>query len=95
MAFLAFRWRANDGLTLNAGLEAANFQVIRSCIASKPYIFVIFFQGGPDPLSPLWIGTCSSTAHGCQVHVSVSCNVSSQPIQELLGFCYKKCGTEC
>ena len=23
-------------------------------IAKKPYIFVIF-QGGPDPLSPLWI----------------------------------------
>ena len=25
----------------------------------KPYIFVVFQGGGPDPLSPLWIRTCS------------------------------------
>ena len=48
---MTFRWRADDGPTLNAGLVAAIFQGIRTCIARKPYIFVIF-QGGPDPLAP-------------------------------------------
>ena len=50
----AFRWCADAGPTLNAGLVAAFFQGIQTCIARKPYIFVIF-QGGPDPLTPLWI----------------------------------------
>ena len=53
----AIKWRADDGPTLNAGLVAAIFQGIQTCIARKPYIFVCF-QGGPDPLSPLWIRTC-------------------------------------
>ena len=48
---MAFRWRADDGPTLNAGLVAAIFQGIRTCIGRKPYIFEIF-QGGPDPLFP-------------------------------------------
>ena len=48
---MAFRWRADDGPTLNAGSLAAIFQVIRSCIAKKPYIFIIF-QGVLDPLPP-------------------------------------------
>ena len=39
---MAFRWRADDGPTLNAGLVAVIFQGIRTCIASKSYIFVIF-----------------------------------------------------
>ena len=56
---MAFRWRAHDGPTLNAGLVAAIFQGNRTCIARKSYIVVIF-QGGPDPLSPLWIRTCNS-----------------------------------
>ena len=47
---MAFRWRADDGPTLNASLVAL-CQGIRTSIAQKPYIFVIF-QGGPDPLSP-------------------------------------------
>ena len=34
--------------TLNASLVAAIFQGIRTCIARKPYIFVIFQCGGPD-----------------------------------------------
>ena len=55
--WMEFRWRVDDGPALNAGLVAAIFQGIRTCIARKPYIFVIF-QGGPDPLSPLWICTC-------------------------------------
>ena len=37
----AFRWHADECPTLNAGLAAAIFQGIRTCIARKPYIFVI------------------------------------------------------
>ena len=58
---MAFRWHAVDGSALNAGLVAAIFQGIRTFIARKPNIFVIFQGGGggPDPLSPpLWIRTC-------------------------------------
>ena len=36
---MAFRWRADDGSTLNAGLI---LQGIRISIAKKSYIFVIF-----------------------------------------------------
>ena len=49
---MAFRWRADDGPLLNAGLVAVVFQGIRTSIAKEPYIFVIFQGGGPDPLSP-------------------------------------------
>ena len=50
---MTFRWRADDGPTLNAGLLGSFviFQGIRTSIANKPYIFVIF-RGSPDPLSP-------------------------------------------
>ena len=60
---MAFRWRADNGPTLNAGLVAAcDFKRIRISIARKPYILVIFQGGGggggggggPDPL---WIRT--------------------------------------
>ena len=44
----AFRWHADECPTLNADLVAAIFQGIRTCIARKPYIFVIFKCGGPD-----------------------------------------------
>ena len=47
---MAFRWRADDGPTLNTGLVAAIFPGIRTCIARKPCIFQ--GGGGPDPLSP-------------------------------------------
>ena len=51
---MAFRWRADDGPTLNAGLVAAIFQGIRTSIARKPYIFVIFQGGrGRTPFPPL------------------------------------------
>ena len=42
------------------------FQGIRTSIAKKPYIFVIFQGGGggPDPLSPLWIRPWKNTDHG-------------------------------
>ena len=59
---MAFRWLANDGPSLNAGLVAVNFQGIPTSIAKKPYIFVIFQGGGgPDLLSPLWIHPCQQT----------------------------------
>ena len=39
---MAFHWHADDGQTLNACLVALILQGIRTCIARKPYIFVIF-----------------------------------------------------
>ena len=57
MIQIAFRWRADDGPTLNAGLVASIFQGM-ACIACKPYIFVIF-QGGVRTPSPP-----SGSAHG-------------------------------
>ena len=50
---MAFRWRADDGPTLNAGLAAAIFQGIRICIAIKPYISVIFQGRSGPPVPPL------------------------------------------
>ena len=52
---MAFHWHADDGPTLNADL-VGSFVIlcgIRTRIAKKPYIFVIFSGGGgPEPLSP-------------------------------------------
>ena len=42
-------WHADECPTLNAGLAAAIFQGIRTCIARKPYIFVIFSVWGSGP----------------------------------------------
>ena len=58
---MAFRWRADDGQSLNAGLGSfVIFQGIRTSIAKKPYIFVIFQGGGgAEPLSLLWTRACS------------------------------------
>ena len=55
---MAFRWRADDGPTLNAGFKVALwfFRGSRPVLRRNPIFFVIF-QGGPDPLSPLWIRT--------------------------------------
>ena len=58
---MAFRWRADNGPKLNAGVVHCSFvifQGIWTSIANKPYIFMIF-QGGPDlpppPLDPsMW-----------------------------------------
>ena len=41
---MVFRWRADAGPRLNASFVI--FQGIRSSIAKKPYIFVIFQGGG-------------------------------------------------
>ena len=49
---MAFRWSADDDPTLNAGLVAAIFQGVRTCIARKPYTFVIFQGGGSEPPVP-------------------------------------------
>ena len=46
----AFRWRADDGSKLDAGLVAAIFQGMRTCIARKPYI--LCFSGGSGPPVP-------------------------------------------
>ena len=47
-----FRWRADNDPTLNASLVDAIFQGIQTCIARKPYIFVIFQWGSGPPVSP-------------------------------------------
>ena len=70
---MAFRWRANVGLTLKARLEALLFfQGIRTSTAKIPYICVIFRGGGcPDPLSP------SDSAHddkGVQTCLRLCCS---------------------
>ena len=49
---MAFRWRADDGPKLNAGLVAAIFQGIRTCIIRKPFVIFQGGGGGPNPLSP-------------------------------------------
>ena len=56
---MALSWRADDVPTLNAGLVAAIFQGIWTCVSRKPYIFVIFQSGGGSgpPVPP------SGTAH--------------------------------
>ena len=54
----AKRLRADDGPTLNAGLVALYFFRGSGPVLLRNPIFFIFFsggEGGPDPLSPLWI----------------------------------------
>ena len=49
---MAFRWRGDDGPTLNTGLVLQRFW---ASIAKENNIFTIFQgggEGGPDPLSP-------------------------------------------
>ena len=50
---MAFHWRADDGCFGSFEI----FQGIRTSIAKKPYIFVIFQEGGPDPLPPTPAGS--------------------------------------
>ena len=50
---MAFRWRADDGSTLNAGLV---FRGIRASTAKKACIFEMFRGGGGVRIpAPLWI----------------------------------------
>ena len=65
----AFKWRADDGLTLNA-----IFQGIRTCIARKPYIFVIC-KGVGDPCPCFWFRAWSTVCN-CGIsctHLHFSC----------------------
>ena len=58
--FMALRWRADDGPTLNAG-SIGSFVIFQGMwirIAKKPYCD-FSGEGGPDPQSPLWICTWS------------------------------------
>ena len=69
---MPFRWRADDGQTLNAGLVVCDFQGIRTNIAKEPYIFVIF-QGVE--------GSASGSAHtqhafNSNLHLSI-CTMES------------------
>ena len=51
---MAFRWRADNGPKLNAGLVAfVIIQGVRTSIVKKPYILFVIFQGGPDPCPPI------------------------------------------
>ena len=52
-----------------------NFNGIRTNIAKKSYLFVIFQGGGgPDPLYPLWIGLCNKKIQArSSVFISVLC----------------------
>ena len=50
---MAFRWQADDGPTLKAGLlTLLIFHGIRTSIAKEPYIFVILQGWGSWPLPP-------------------------------------------
>ena len=54
---MAFRWRANDGPLLNAGLVALWFFRVSRPVLLRNTIFLWFFWGGggPDTLPPVWI----------------------------------------
>ena len=51
---MAFRWRADDGPTLNAGLVALLFyRGFGQVLLKKPYIFVTFQRVSGPPVPPL------------------------------------------
>ena len=76
---MAFRWHADDGPTLNAGLVAAIFQGSGSVLLESPYIFVIF-QGGPDPfVSPSGSAHVENAADLWQKNTGL-CSVKSATI---------------
>ena len=52
---MTFHWRGDDSHILNAGFVRGSsviFQGVHTSNAKKPYMFVIFQELGPDPLSP-------------------------------------------
>ena len=69
--WIAFCWHADDGLTLNADLVALWFFRGSGPVLLRNPIFLSFFSGGPDPLSPppppLWIRTCMPTCTLCWI----------------------------
>ena len=77
---MVFRWRANDGPTLNAGLIDVILQRIRTRIAKKPYIFCDFSWGGGGggpghPLSPIWICAWHIYMHNCPLNAKAHADV--------------------
>ena len=60
---MAFRWRAEDGPTLDGGLAALIFFRGSGPILLKNPTFLQFFKGGggANPLCPLWIRPCNLT----------------------------------
>ena len=58
---MAFRWRADDGSTLNAGLVALLFFRGSGQVLLKNTIFLLFFREGLDPMSSLWIHACTGS----------------------------------
>ena len=84
---MAFRWRADDGPTLNAGLIAAIFQGIRtSIIAKKPYIFVIFQGGGSGPPVP---HPCGS-AHVEAFYSTLPQDISRDDLLNIYNRCFEQ-----
>ena len=68
----AFRWRADDGQTLNTGLVAVIFQGIRTSIAKKPYIIpVLWFFGGWEVQTP----ASSVSAHDLLVQMKAQLEI--------------------
>ena len=56
---MAFCWRADDGLTLNAqAWLLCDFSGDPDQYCKKTVYFSDFLGGGPDHLSPLWIRPC-------------------------------------
>ena len=58
---MAFRWRADNGPPLNAGLVAFAIFIGSGSILLGSPILLCFFRRGPDPLPPplLWIRPCN------------------------------------
>ena len=56
---MAFRWRADDGPTLNAGLVACDLRVSGPVLLRNPIFFCNFpgGGGGGNPCPHLWIRT--------------------------------------
>ena len=44
---------------------------------------LVIFQGGPGPLSPLWIRTCNFTTYFFISKENISCGFSKDPSQEV------------
>ena len=49
---MVFRWQADSGPTLNAGLVALWFYMGSGPVLLRNPTFLLFFRGGSDPLSP-------------------------------------------
>ena len=76
---IVFRWHGDDGLTLNAGLVALG---IRTSIAKKPYIFVIFQRGS-------WLRAPSRSAQGLKPwRLTCCCFLTCYSVSSKLQLCH-------